>query len=373
MGQHSSTLDDLILLNREIAAMVKAGIPLELGLRGLSGNVSTRLGRLSERLSWELAAGKSLPEALALEGPAVSPVYTAVMEAGLASGRLPEALESLEASGRVIQETRQRVMLAVLYPALCCLMGYAMFSLFVIVIAPQLLRAAEMFRFPETWPFAVLRSVYEHRGAVLLAIPLFFAAAVLGVWFLGNRYSRARRGLSPIYNTLSAIGSYLPGSSLFVRFLRAFDWLNPGSLQRSLNWAQFSELLALQIEQNTPLPRAFALAADATDDVRWQREAHQVAEELSQGTRLSEALKSAKSMPPLMNWMLASSEQQQMLAPTLRQLAQTYRRRTIQQASAMRTWIPVFMTICVAGGISLAYALMFFFPLRALLFGLMHE
>ena len=118
MASHAPRLDDLILLNREIAALVKAGVPLELGLRGLAGSVGTRLGQLSERLSKRLAMGQSLPDALAEEGPAVSPVYTAVMEAGLASGRLPEALESMAVSGQVLQETRRRVWLAILYPAL---------------------------------------------------------------------------------------------------------------------------------------------------------------------------------------------------------------------------------------------------------------
>lgn len=369
----SASLDDLILLNREISAMVKAGIPLELGLRGLSGNVSTRLGRLSERLSLELAAGRSLPEALAAEGPSVSPVYTAVMEAGLASGRLPEALQSLEESGRVIQETRQRVLLAILYPALCCAVGYALFCLFLLVITPQLLHAADMFRFPQTWAFDALQFLHRHRGLILLAIPAAYGLAILMVMFLGNRASRARRGLSPLYNGIAWFFSNLPGSSLVLRFLEMFDWLNPASLHRSLNWSQFTELLALQIEQNTPLPRAFSLAAQSTDDVRWQAEGEHVAQQLADGVSLGDALKSATLMPPMMSWMLASSGNQSTLAATLRQLSETYRRRAIQQAAALKTWIPVIMTVCVAGGISLAYALAFFFPLRALLFGLTHE
>ena len=170
MSLNSSTLDDLILLNREIAALVKAGIPIELGLRGMSGSVGTRLGRLSERLSRRLASGQSLPEALAEEGPAVSPVYTAVMEAGLASGNLPEALESLAESGQVIQETRRRVMLAILYPALCCVVGYAMFCLFLAVIAPQLLKAAEMFGFPRSWPMDLLKMMHQHRVYAFTAL-----------------------------------------------------------------------------------------------------------------------------------------------------------------------------------------------------------
>jgi len=67
-------LDDLIVLNQEIAVLVKAGIPLELGLRGLSGSVPSRLGHLAERLADRLSNGLSLVEALEHELPDVSPI-----------------------------------------------------------------------------------------------------------------------------------------------------------------------------------------------------------------------------------------------------------------------------------------------------------
>lgn len=370
MSQYRSSLDDLILLNREIAALVKAGIPLELGLRGLSGSVGTRLGRLSERLSQRLASGQSLPQALSEEGPAVSPVYTAVMEAGLASGRLSEALDSLATSGQVIQETRRRVYLAMLYPLLCCLVGYGMFCLFLAVIAPQMINAAEMFRFPESWPIEMLKFLHQHRLYAILVVPTIAFALITVIAFLRSRFTRARRGMSTVYNVISAVLSYIPGVR---RLMMSLDFINPFAFHRSLNWAQFTELLAIQVEQNSSLPRAFSLAAESTDDALWQREANVVAEKLTRGASLADALQSAKQMPPMVSWMICSGEKQGSLAMTLRRLAEMYRRRALLQALTLKTWVPVVMTICVTGGIGLAYSLLFFIPLRALLLGLMHE
>lgn len=117
MSSRSPSLDELISLNYEIAAMVRAGVPLELGLRGLSTNKGPQFERLSDRLATRLSEGMSLPDAVAKEGPAISPVYAAVIEAGLTTGQLPRALESLATSGQLIQETRRRVFLAMLYPS----------------------------------------------------------------------------------------------------------------------------------------------------------------------------------------------------------------------------------------------------------------
>jgi hypothetical protein len=199
--------------------------------------------------------------------------------------------------------------------------------------------------------------------AAVLALAIVFALIQSG-------FTRARRGVSTVCNGIGWLVSFIPGAR---RFLRAFDGINPAALYRSLNWAQFTELLALQLEQKSPLPRAFSLAAASTDDVRWQFEADQVTEQLTQGVSLGAALKSAKTMPPLVRWMLATGEKQGTLPVTLRQLADMYRRRAFQQALTLKIWIPVVMTICVTGGIGLAYGLIFFIPMRALLFGLMNE
>ena len=129
----------------------------------------------------------------------------------------------------------------------------------------------------------------------------------------------------------------------------------------------------MQLEHSTPLARAFTLAADTTDNNRFHREARHVSENLAQGNTLSKSLSSVSSLPPLVRWMLVTGEKQGTLTLTLRQLADTYRRQALRQAADLKTWLPVIITIGVTGTIGLAYGLVFFIPLRALLFGLMNE
>ena len=45
------TLDQLIALNDEIAALVRAGVPLDRGLRSLGEDLPGRLGRFARQLS----------------------------------------------------------------------------------------------------------------------------------------------------------------------------------------------------------------------------------------------------------------------------------------------------------------------------------
>ena len=89
----SVSLDDLIALNDEVAALARAGLPIELGLSGLADSTGGPLGDLTRRLRDRLASGESLAEAFRAEGKMLPPSYRALVEAGMRSGRLSEALE----------------------------------------------------------------------------------------------------------------------------------------------------------------------------------------------------------------------------------------------------------------------------------------
>lgn len=98
-----------------------------------------------------------------------------------------------------------------------------------------------------------------------------------------------------------------------------------------------------------------------------------VCEKLELGIPLPLALESSRLLPPLARWMISTAERQGTLIPTLRQLSEMYRRRALLQAARLKTWLPVMITIGVTGVIGLAYGLLCFIPMRALLIGLMQE
>lgn len=344
MSDSAATLEDMNSLNLEIAALVKAGVPLEFGLRGLAGISRSQFSRLSERIADRLAEGTSLPDAMADEGLAISPLYVAVMKAGLASGRLPEALESLTATGQIIQETRRRVWLAAVYPIFCILFAYFILCFFVAVIIPQILRAADLI--PKNWLTTQLKAINDHQLFITSTIPIVMLAISVLLYLFRNTFLAAPW-----------------------RYLTSFRWV----MGPSLNWSQFTELLALQVEHGVPLSEAIVEAAAATDNPRWHDDAREVAAELKRGKSLAVAIQSALRMPPVMRWMLASAEKQGQLAPTLRQLAEIYRRQALRRATIVKIWVPVTMTIVVTVGIGLSYALALFFPLQALLLELMKE
>ncbi|MGH7138195.1 MAG: type II secretion system F family protein, partial [Pirellulales bacterium] len=139
-------LDDLLALNDEIAALVRAGVPLESGLAELGRDLPGRSGRMATALAERLARGEELDRALAAYQADLPPLYVAVVTAGMKSGRLAAALEGLAVSARRIGELRRVTATALIYPVIVFLLGWAMLVGFVTFFAPHVLPGFRDFR-----------------------------------------------------------------------------------------------------------------------------------------------------------------------------------------------------------------------------------
>ena len=140
--------------------------------------------------------------------------------------------------------------------------------------------------------------------------------------------------------------------------------------------AGFAEMLALLIESRMPMNEALPLAAEATGDRAIIQSARRIAAELSAGGSASAisggrdvggAKLGRTSIPPMLQWLIATGATQPNFATALRQSADTYRRRAIARADWLRWRLPVILTVAVGGAATLIYALLLFVPWIAML------
>src|SRR5436190_23863687 len=88
--------EDLVTLNEEIAAMSRAGLPLDQGLTALARDMGMgRLQQVTRQLGDDLHSGLTLPQALEKQAGRVPPYYAALLAAGIRSGRLSDVLATL--------------------------------------------------------------------------------------------------------------------------------------------------------------------------------------------------------------------------------------------------------------------------------------
>ena len=341
------TLDELIALNDEIAALIRAGVPLDQGLQILGADLPGKLGRFATQLSAQLARGESLTTALADSTSHVPRVYRAVVEAGAAAGRLPAALESLAGSLRRLAETRRAVALSFIYPVLLLCFAWWLFAFSVEKIAPSVANAFYVQRLPGSGPVQWMAHLGKSAHVWGPLGPLIIILLALAWWIVsgGARVVEGRR---------AAI---------------SFGWVPwMGQLQQLSRTAVFVEVLKLLVENRVPMYQAVELAAEASDDETLIAGAGNWADSIRRGE--AGPAVGITGLPPLLRWLIAGGQRNEALLPALRQLADDYRRRAQDQAEMGRVLLPIFVTVFISGLIVAAYAFALLGPYFYMLQGL---
>jgi len=338
----SITVDQLLALNAEIVALVRAGVPLERGLLVTARDLRGRLGRIASALGRRLSRGESLVEALEGEGRAIPPLYRAVVEAGARSGRLPVALEGLARYVRGYSEARATIGLALWYPILVVALAYGLFIGLVCLVVPRFLDAFESLRMTVAPPLQWLHWLGGTAHYWWPAGPI--ALAVLAIAWI--RSGAAARFQAPT-----------------MMWLRLFPWMK--SILTNYETANFSELLALLLEHSVAYPSALVLAAESTGNPRLARGARQLAEAVTRGEGTAAALGTVeeRTFLPMLRWVLATGQQQGSLVAALHNLADLYRKRAKYQAEKLAVFLPTILMLVIGASVTMLYGLALFLPL----------
>ena len=337
------TLEDLLALNDEIAALARAGVPLEAGLAAIGADMPGRLGQVAAAWAQRSARGESLDQAIMQDAGSLPPAYRAVVQAGLRAGRLPAALEAVAASARRLIETRRAVMVAVLYPVLVLLVAWGCAIFFTRTVAPTLAKTFFSFHVPGYGFVAALASIGRHVSYWGPVFPIIVVLLLAMWWFASTRAGTLHS------HAIWPLG-WLP-------------WI--GSMLRWSQTAAFLDILALLVENRVPLEEAVLLAGEASGDPQTLRIAQRLAATLRQGQ--TRPARGEPAFPPLVAWMMLAAGRDGALLPALRHAASTYHRRARHQSDLLRVFLPVAFTILVGGSVTLLFALSLFIPYATML------
>lgn len=354
MAKNSETapisLEELVILNDEIVALIRADIPLHTGLFALGDDVPGRLGRAARGLAEWLEQGHSLEEAIAQQARQFPPIYCAVVAAGVRAGRLPAALESLSNSISRIRDVRHAVTAALIYPLIIAAVAWNFFVFYVLYIAPRMFATFELHGpVAETLSglMAVLNRTVLFWGP---GLPLVVFLILVFWWTYSARGSLAQ----PWWNGL---------------LLGWCPWI--GRMLRATRSATFVDILTLLVRNDVPLDEALLLAARSSKDARMLRDVRPLATaisrgEYSSGSKSGVDLKTA-GLPPLLNWIMSSGGPRGTLLSALQHAAEIYHRRARHYAETARVLVPVVLSLVIGGSVTLAYALVTFVPYVSLL------
>ncbi|HBO44111.1 MAG TPA: hypothetical protein DD670_09305 [Planctomycetaceae bacterium] len=322
-----------------LSDLVASGLPLPEGLYALADELG--LGRSADalrHLARQIEAGHSPADALQSAGGGLPEHLQGLIEAGMASGQLGGVLEEYVDLQREQSELRRRMWLAVTYPLVLLGFAFALLIGFGIFICP---------------PF---RDIFDDFGTNLppMTEAVFWVFGSGLWWFLAavalvaGLFLFALLGPAPLWMRLCVYR--VPVFGPFWRYSR----LTP-----------FARLMAMFVEQNTPLPDALRWTAAGLSDRHLIAGCHEAAEYVEAGESLADALAASNAFPeslfPLLNWGGRFGS----LSAAFRFIAESVRNRTHLQTDLARLVVLPAATLVI--GVAAVIMISLFLPLMNLI------
>lgn len=168
-------LEEFLAFNQELAALLRAGLPLMQSLELMLERMENlRLRDVLTEVRRKVESGQELSEAFASFGDLFPPLYSATLKAGERSGELEQVIRRFIRYLRLIIDARKRTVSALVYPAVLILLSLSMLLVMAIYVVPKFSKFysdldAEL---PAITQFTLAISFWLRDNALLLGVLL---------------------------------------------------------------------------------------------------------------------------------------------------------------------------------------------------------
>ncbi|MCY3837603.1 MAG: type II secretion system F family protein [Gammaproteobacteria bacterium] len=280
--------DDIALFSRQMATMLRAGIPIVHAFDVVAGSArSPKLVAVVETVRQDTAEGAPLTSALAKFPAVFDDLYVSLVGVGEQSGALEVMLERIATYQERTQATRRKLAKAMTYPAVVVVAAAIVTALLLIHVVPQ------------------FETVFAGVGADLPG----FTRLVIGV----------SDGLREEWPMLLAVGTLVVlGFTTARRRSRRFRNLRDrcvikspiaGDVVVKASVARFARTLATSVAAGMPLVEALRAVVDTTGNVVYAQAISHLRDEVAAGQPLAAAMRDCRVFPDMIVQMVAIGEE----------------------------------------------------------------
>ncbi|MBI3989774.1 MAG: type II secretion system F family protein [candidate division NC10 bacterium] len=294
--------EDLIFFTRQLATLLKVGIPILEAFDTLARQTGNRrLRRVLLDISREVEAGSSLSEAFGKHAEAFSEVYVNTIRAGEAGGFLDLALERLATLAEHEAQTKAKIKAATRYPIFVVTAIAVAFSIIILFVVPKfaLLYGA----FKATLPLPTRVAIALNR--VVQAYWPFAIGGIVAI-VVAFRFS------------LRIPAGRLRWDTLKLRFPII------GPLVTKLTMSRFAHILGILTRSGIAILKSLELTARAVGNVAVAHAIEGVYQEVEKGRSLAEPMARDPFFPPLLVQMVAVGEKTGELDGLLQRISEHY-------------------------------------------------
>ena len=286
---------DLTNITRQLATLLAAGLTVDGTLTALIEQADKQQEKqILAGLRGDVLAGKSLAAAMGRYPRVFSALYRTLVNAGESSGKLADVLLKLADYVEERQALKQKLQLALIYPAIVLTVSIIVVIALLTYVVPQVVGVFQ--NTSQTLPL-LTRLLLGFSTFVQITGIYWLIGGVIAFWL-------ARRALKNI-NTQRRCDNALLKTPIV------------GRMARSRNAAQLASTLSILVGSGVPVVTALAASSGVLTNLPMREALERATRAVQEGASLSRALGASRLFPPVMVHLIASGEASGRLPETL--------------------------------------------------------
>jgi len=315
----------ITLFTRELGMLLKAGLPLHQALVFLERDAGSKtLGRLVGRIGNEIGSGKSLHEALEMQGDAFPLIYSKMVRVAEASGTLETVLERIAQGREKAQKLKSTALSEVLYPCLLIVMAIAAVTVMLAFVVPR------------------FKDMISNAGTQIPDQARFVIGA--SDWLLAN-WEYLLGGIAAFVLTIAVTWPKIRGE--VQTFLLRVPFI--GTIIQMNLTIRFCRTLGMLLENGVDLPAAMKLVSDVIGNKPAAAAVDQSYDALRKGRSFLDPLSQSGLFPPVLINMLRVGEETGSLASSLLHMAEVFEEKLERTVERTFTIFEPVIILLVSG------------------------
>ncbi|MBV8878214.1 MAG: type II secretion system inner membrane protein GspF [Gammaproteobacteria bacterium] len=316
---------DLALFTRQLATLVRAGLPLEESLLAVSQQTEKpRVQSIILGVRARVMEGHTLADGFA-EFPRVFPeIYRATVAAGEQAGHLDNVLERLADYTEGRDQLRQKVVAAMLYPIVLTVLCFGIVSALLVYVVPQVVSVFESSKakLPLMTQLLIATSGFLRSYGIYLLIALVLAVVLFRRWL---RDPAARRRFHRLQLRLPLVGK----------------------LARGFNTARFTRTFSILSASAVPVLEALRIAGEVVNNLPMRDAVTEAAARVREGAPIGRSLAASRLFPPMTIHLISSGESSGQLESMLERAAISQERELDGLLAALVGLLGPVLIVCM--------------------------
>jgi type IV pilus assembly protein PilC len=341
-GRGKVTEKDITLFTRQLATMLKSGVPLLQAFDIVGkGHDNPAVSRLLLDIKTDVETGSSLQQSFRKFPLYFDDLYCNLLGAGEAAGILDTLLDRLATYKEKILAIKSKIKSALFYPISIIVIAFIITAVIMIFVIPAFKKLFTSFGADLPGPTLVVMAVSDFFVAYWWAIFAIVGGGVYGFFYAWKRNKTMQRRMDQLMLQIPVFGP----------------------LVRKASIARWSRTLATMFAAGVPLVEAFDSVAGAAGNAVYYDATKAIQREVTSGTSLTVAMQNTDQFPSMVLQMVAIGEESGALDSMLSKVADFFEGEVDDAVAAISSLMePVIMVVLgtLIGGMVIAMYLPIF-------------